>query len=259
MIVDTNVYLSRWPFRRLPGDDAAHLAVRLRKHGVTEAWAGTFDGLLHKDIAGANARLAAACRAHGNGLLKPFGSINPQLPGWQEDLRRCVEEHQMAGIRLHPNYHGYHLQDPRFVELLTRAAARGLIVQLVASMEDVRTQHPLLRVPPVDLAPLPRAIERAPGVRLVLLNWGPASRPEALPPLAAAGAVCFDIATLEGIEGVARMAERVPADRIVFGSHAPLFYFESALLKIRESGLPESQKARILEGNARRLGRERAA
>jgi predicted TIM-barrel fold metal-dependent hydrolase len=253
VIVDTNTSLSRWPFRRLGGDEVPDLVARLRKRNVAQAWAGSFDGILHRDIGGVNARLAADCRTLGKNFLSPFGSINPKLPGWQEDVRRCSEEHKMPGIRLHPNYHGYELTDPAFAELLKLAAARRLIVQLVLSMEDVRTQHPLMRVPPVDATPLPEIVKKEPGVRLILLNWTQAMRGQRLEAFAEAGEVYFDIAMVEGIEGIARLVERLPLPRVLFGSNYPLFYFESALLKVQESGLPEDQKKALLEGNARRI------
>jgi predicted TIM-barrel fold metal-dependent hydrolase len=253
-MIDTNTYLSRWPFRRLVGDETPDFVARLRKRNVTQAWAGSFDGILHKDIAGVNARLAADCRAHGSGFLVPFGSVNPVLSGWQDDLRRCRVEHRMPGIRLHPNYHGYKLADPEFAELLHLATEQRLIVQLAVCMEDVRTQSPLMRVPPVDLSALPGVLQREPGSSLVLLNWKPAiEEPEQLKPLAAAGSVHFDISMVEGIEGVARLVERLPTERILFGSNYPLFYFESALFKMQESGLNAIQKQALFEGNARRL------
>ena len=252
-IIDTNVYLSRWPFRRLPGDETPDLVARLRKKNVSQAWAGSFDGLLHRDISSVNARLAHDCQTHGKGLLVPFGSINPKLPDWQEDLRRCREQHKMPGIRLHPNYHGYDLSDPVCADLFHEAAARGMVVQLVVAMEDVRTQNPLMRVPPVSLAPLPKLLQREPRLRVMLLNWSPPLKPEELQPLVAAGNVLFGISMVEGIEGVARLAGRVSVERVVFGSNFPLFYFEAALLKVQESGLPDDQKARVLEGNARHL------
>jgi predicted TIM-barrel fold metal-dependent hydrolase len=253
MIVDTNVNISRWPFRRLAGDETPDLVARLRKRNVVQAWAGSFDGLLHKDIGGVNARLAADCRMHGKGFLVPFGSINPKLPGWQEDVRRCHEDHKMPGIRLHPNYHRYAITDPVFAELLHLAAGRRLIVQVVLSMEDIRTQHPLMRVPPVDVSALPRVIEKEPTARLMLLNWAPSLKGQPLKPLVDSGKVCFDIATVEGIEGIARLLERVPPERVLFGSHSPFFIFEAALLKMKESGLPDDQQKVVFEGNARRM------
>ena len=253
MIIDTNVYLSRWPFRRLAGDEPADLVARLRKQNVTQAWAGSFDGILHKDIAGVNARLAADCITYGKNFLVPFGSINPKLPGWKEDVRRCHEDHKMPGIRLHPNYHGYALTDPVFADLLRSAAERKLIVQVVTSMEDIRTQHPLVRVPPLDVSALPQVVKNATPVRLVLLNWWTSLRTGPPRPFLDAGQVYFDIASFEGIEGIGRLAASISPERILFGSNFPLFNLTAALLKMRESGLPEQQQQTIFAGNARRI------
>jgi predicted TIM-barrel fold metal-dependent hydrolase len=249
-MIDTNAYLSRWPFRRLAGDETPEFVERMRKAGVTQAWVGSFDGLLHRDVAGVNARLAADCKEHGAGVLVPFGTVNPKLPDWQEDLRRCHELYQMPGIRLHPNYHGYTLEQPEFAEVLRRAAGLNMIVQMAAQMEDERTQHPLMRIPRVNLAPLGGIIARIPSLRLVVLNAG---REPQRKQLAAAGNVSFDIAMAEGVGGVAVLAAELSPQRVVFGSHFPFFYFQSAMLKIREAGFSASDEKAVTEDNARRL------
>ena len=74
MIVDVNVSLSRWPFRRLNGDQPAALVAGLRKRKVTQAWAGSFDGVFHKDIAGANARLASDVSEKAPTAICPVGA-----------------------------------------------------------------------------------------------------------------------------------------------------------------------------------------
>ena len=231
-MIDTNVYLSRWPFRRLPADETPELVARLRRAGITQAWAGSFDALLHKDIGGVNARLADECRRRGEGLLIPFGTVNPSLPDWEEDLRRCHEEHRMPGIRLHPNYHGYGLDDAAFARLLAMAAERRLLLQVALRMEDVRTQHPLVRVPDLDPAPLSKL--SVPGSRLMVLNTSRAP-----------AGLAFDIAMIERAGGVAQ----VGTERACFGSYSPFFILEAALLKLKESAVDVS----VLDANARRL------
>jgi len=250
-LIDTNVYLGRWPFRRLPLDETALLVAKLRDQGVAQAWAGTFDTLLHKDITSANARLAGECAKSG-GLLVPIGALDPMQPDWEEDLRRCVDEHRMPGIRLHPNYHGYMLSDPVFERILKLADERGLLVQIAVIMEDERTIHPLVNVPPTDTAPLPALAQKSPRVRLQLLNAFRTLRGKPLLELATAG-VRFEIAMLEGVNGVANLLAQIAPDRVLFGSYAPFFYFESARLKLKESALPPAQISAVSAGNARQF------
>jgi predicted TIM-barrel fold metal-dependent hydrolase len=250
-LIDTNVTLMRSPFRRVRWDDTRELVAKLKEHGVTQAWAGSFEGLLHKDVAGVNLRLAEECRQHGGGVLLPFGTVNPMLPDWEEDLRRCQEVHRMPGVRLNPNYHGYKLDHPAFAKLLSLAAERGMVVQLVIALEDERTLHPLLQVPAVDAAPLAAIVKTLPKLRLVVLNAFRTLRGEPLLRLVAAGEVYFEIATLEGVGGVGNLIKQLPVKRLMFGSHAPFYYFESSLLKMKESPLTEAQAKAISEENAR--------
>jgi hypothetical protein len=252
-LIDVNVNLGRWPLRRVRYDHTAGLASMLRRQGVTQAWAGSFESLLHKDMAAVNVRLADECRRFGGGLLVPFGSVNPKLPDWEEDLRRCAEEYRMPGIRLHPNYHGYKLDDPDFTRLVRMAAERGLLVELALIMEDQRMMHPLLRVEPTDPGPLVSLVKHTPGLRLVLLNALRTLRDQPLVDIVAAGEVYVDIAMLDGFAAVANLLTRVPASRVLFGSYAPLFYFEAALLKLQESPSSDEQLRAIRYENAKRL------
>lgn len=251
-LIDTNVYLGRWPFRRVPLDEPAALVAKLREHGVNEAWTGSLDALLHKDISGVNARLADDCERHGRGLLSPVGAVNPKLSGWAEDMRRCADVHRMRGVRLHPNYHGYTLAEPLAAEVLERAAKHGLLVQIAVSLEDERTIHPLVNVPPVETAPLVDLMQKLPGLRVQLLNaFRAIRRPQAT--ALAAQRVGFEIAMLDGIEGIANLLKYLPAALLCFGSYSPVFYFESATLKLQESILSDDQLASVRAGTARWL------
>jgi len=248
-IIDTNVSLFQWPFRRLPLDETEMLVNKLQSLGVSEAWAGSFEGILHRDIAGVNQRLADACDAQPE--LIPIGSINLELPGWEDDLDQCVKKHNMPGIRLHPNYHGYTLNDPRFTELLKRATAVGVFVQVAASMEDTRTQHAMLQVKDVDLAPLPAIMKDIPGAVVQILNYKP--RPPLLVKLAAIPGIFFETSRVDGTDGIAQLLQTVSADRVMVGTHAPFFIPEAVLIRIVESNLSEDDLRLLLSDNAKEL------
>ncbi|MFT4690037.1 MAG: amidohydrolase family protein [Verrucomicrobiia bacterium] len=238
-LIDTNVHLHRWPFRRLKLDAVDPLVSRLKRLGVSEAWAGSYDALLHRDVAAVNSRLVWDCERHP--MLRAIGTVNPSLPDWEEDLRRCAEDHRMPGIRLYPNFHGYELSDPKFERLLREASQRRMFVQIAVMMEEERTQHPLVQLPHVNTAPLPALLKRIPDARVMLQNCFRSVRGGLLLQLLATKRVWFDISTVEGMAGIKRMLTTIPDSRLVFGTHAPLYIPESALLKLQESELTDAQ------------------
>src|SRR4051794_2851425 len=61
-IIDSNVHLFEWAFRRLKYDRTEALIAKLRRHRITQAWAGSFEAVLHKQLDAVNQRLAGECR-----------------------------------------------------------------------------------------------------------------------------------------------------------------------------------------------------
>ncbi len=242
-ILDSNVSLFRWPFRRLPLDETGALVAKLRSLGIVRAFVGSFEGIFHRDLSAANRRLAEECAAFPE--LEPAASVNPAMPGWQRDLDEAPRV-----VRLHPGYHGYALDDPRFAELLDAAAGRGLLVQIAVALEDVRTQPTMARVADVDPSPLASLLADRPGASVQLLNWKP--RPPAVEALAGCPGLLVDTALADGTDAVARLVDAFGADRVLFGTHAPFLIPEAALVRVHEAALDEPVLGAVLHGNADR-------
>ncbi len=259
-VVDTNVDLFGWPHRPLKYGETKALVAKLRRHGVREAWAGSYDALFHKNVASVNRRLAKECAERGEGMLVPLGTVNPAWPDWEEDLRRCDEVHGMPGIKLYPSYQNYTLDHPHFEKLLEAATERGLFVELAVAMEDERVHHPSTLVPPVDVRPLARILQRVPDARVMLVHAFRHVRGNALQAMVDETNVLFEISNLDGVGGLERILRgdhwylpvTMPADRLVFGSHAPLFPVENVCFKFVSSELTASQREAIWADNADR-------
>ena len=261
-IVDTNVNLFEWPFRKLKYGSTEALINKLRKHRITQAWAGSFEALFSKDIDGVNTRLAEECRKRGDGMLLPFGTVNLAWPDWEEDLRRCHEVHRMPGIRLYPAYQTFdpgHADFARFVELATD---RKMIIQVVGDMEDNRHHHPIVAIRSVDMAPIIDVCKRIPAARIELAYWNHRVSSSLLAKLVAETNVFFDTSRVEGAGEVGRLIEgrswtrtetAIPVDRFLFGSHAPYFPVEANVIKLFEHPLTVEQTVAIMNGNAKRL------
>ncbi|MEX0772916.1 MAG: hypothetical protein WD038_07090 [Balneolales bacterium] len=261
-IIDTNINLFEWPFRNLKYSRTNALVTKLGKHRITQAWAGSFEALFHKNIDGVNARLTEECRGNGNGMLLPFGTVNIAWPDWEEDLRRCHEVYHMPGIRLYPGYQTFDLDHPEFPQLVRQAAERKMIIQIVGNMEDSRVHHPIVHVRDMKVEPLIDIMKQVPEAKVQLLYWNHKVGRNQLEKLILETKVSLDISRIEGSGSVGRLIEGdpwngpampVPAERLFFGSHAPYFPIEANVIKLFESPLALDQMQAIMNGNARQL------
>lgn len=261
-IIDTNVNLFQWPFRKLKYDETELLIAKLRQHRITQAWTGSFEALFHKNIDGVNSRLARECRAHGEGMLIAFGTVNLAWPDWEEQLRRCHEVHDMPGIRIYPGYQPFDLKHPDFVPFLREAANRNMILQIACDMEDARVHHPVIEVRGSGMECLPDILSRVPEAKVQLLYWNHEVGGALLENLIRKTNIVFDTARIERVGGLAHLldgnawfgnTEKLPVERCMFGSHAPFFPVEANVLKLFESPLTEKQSIAIMNGNARRF------
>jgi hypothetical protein len=251
-----------WPFRRLKHSSTTSLVAKLQQHGIKQAWVGSYEALFHKDIDGANARLVEECVHQGGRMLVPFGTVNLAWPDWEEDLRRCHERYRMPGIRLYPGYQPFDFEHPDFPKLLAMTADRRLLVQICMQMEDERVIHPRVIVPPLSTGDVLPLLKSEPRANVQFLHWGDFFRgANQLTRLIAETSAVWDISNLEGNGAVGRLLAgnhwylraRMPVERLLFGSHAPYFPFESAVLKLFESPLDQLQLNAVMEDNARRL------
>ncbi|MGQ9505567.1 MAG: amidohydrolase family protein [Thermogutta sp.] len=240
-LVDTHVYLFPWPFRRVAHDEPGRLAEYLQASGLSAAWVSSLEALFHKDVAAVNGRLWEVCEKIHSGFLVPCGMVNPMVPHWEKDLDQCLHEYKMPTIRLFPGYHAYNLDHPEVGRLLQLAADANLGVQIVVEMEDVRGQNPLLAVKPVNVVPLLDWLRDLSTLRVMLLNCHRSVSLQCLEKLMASGRVYVDLGMLEGMAALERLLTTIPAERICFGSFTPIFYLESALLKLVESRLDASR------------------
>lgn len=167
----------------------------------------------------------------------------------------------MPGIRIYPGYQPFDLDHPKLETLVKMTAERGLVLQVVFGMEDPRVHHPMIDVGPVTFGPLLKAVNRTPSAKVQLLHWSGPPQGDDLPEFMAKPNTFMDISRLEGNGAIGRMigsirglpSARVPVERIIFGSHAPYFPVETAILKLIESPLDARQLQAIMQGNARRL------
>jgi predicted TIM-barrel fold metal-dependent hydrolase len=214
--------------------------------GVDLSVVFTYEGLLRPSAA-ANDSLAGWV-APAPDRLVAFATVDPRDPGAPGEIERCVREHGMRGVKLHPWLQGFSAHEPGLQRVCEAAGALGVPILFHDGTPPFST--------PLQLAVVAR---RHPGTRIVLGHGGLHDLwREAIAAVLTASNVHL---CMSGTPGYAMRAivARCPLERLLFGTDAglrpePLQRY--AVLRVRqldELGLDEKQREAILVTNPRRL------
>ena len=142
------------------------------------------------------------------------------------------------------------LDAPEVAEVAAVLAGAGRPLFVALQVDEVRFQHPAIRVPEVTVDDMVRLIRQAPSTTLVLNNL----KVEHALPLMESGVdlsrVYLDTNAMDmPFDGLRTLVGAHGASRLVFGSQIPFLYPEAALMAVEQSGLRPDEIEGILHGN----------
>jgi hypothetical protein len=158
----------------------------------------------------------------------------------------------LRALRLAPQYHGYRLGCPESVAIARAAAELGLPVLVPHRVVDVRGRHWFDTEETIGFAQIAAFCEAVPESSLIVTEG--AFDSDAL--LREDGSVRYPNLYLElsrARNGLCNLPAEIVAERMVFGSGAPLKCITPALLKLELADVDSSGRHQIGWGNARKL------
>ncbi|NLG24868.1 MAG: amidohydrolase [Clostridiales bacterium] len=179
-----------------------------------------------------------------------FGTVHPDAPDALDELER-IAELGLKGLKLHPEYQRFYVDEPRALALYRKAARLGLIVTLHAGM-DVGFAPPWHNAPDRFL----RALGAFDGGPVVMAHLGGYMMWEQVLNTLCGLPVYLDTAYCHSrviVPIARRIVEKHGARRILFGSDMPWSDVRLELQLIDSLGLSEEEKRRVLGGNAAEL------
>lgn len=242
-IVDAHTHMSGSSVSGINTYHAQEFLNMMDENHIDKAWVFTLDGL-YFDPLPHNDALTNYCALDPTRLI-PFCTIHPRYPNAVEELRRCVLELGMKGLKLHPWAQAFSPSDPFMDSVGEELSSLGIPVLFhdgtppnssPMQIAFFAMRHPKMAVilGHAGLHDLWKeamfAAERCPNIYL---------QPSGMPPF-----------------GLQKAVKRLPIQRFLFGSDAGFgdpFWQPFQLEKVRSLCLSPEDEGLFLGGNAERI------
>ncbi|MBP3697744.1 MAG: amidohydrolase family protein [Clostridia bacterium] len=180
----------------------------------------------------------------------PFGSVHHESPEALDELER-LKENGIKGVKLHPDYQDFFVDDEKMLPIYEKIGQLGLITVFHCGF-DIGYPEPV-HCSPERLARVLHAFNGAP---VVAAHFGGlCARPETLEHLCGKD-VYLDTAYCYGMLTPGKAKELIDihgADKILMGSDAPWSAPWQEIALVKCFGLSEEDEKAVLGENARKL------
>ena len=251
MIFDINAFIGKWPYWPVRSGSAAEVAEELADWGIDRAAiCSTRSIFVHWDDG--NCEVEQACAQHPDRFV-PFAclgtlELSHALPVRDYDFAGYAAR-GFRGVRIYPQHHSYHpLYEPFVDRLLEEAVTRGWPVMLPLRLGMNWA------LPSLDLATIHELVLGHPRATWVLsgINYLHEFR-MAVSLMRRLETVHVETSCVMGFAGIAKLVAECGAERILFGSGAPIQHGGAGVEKILRADIADSAREAILGGNAQRL------
>lgn len=258
MIIDSHCHV--WP------DTIAPQVLSGKIAGLDPMGSGTMSGLLEKmDDAGIDYACCLGVATVAKNLEKtnefigsvdrsrliPFGTIHPDRT-LEENMTSLVDN-EIVGVKLHPNFQGIDLADPRVIEICQALADEGIVVITHAGegSDSAATE----RGSPEKVLALSEAV---PHLTLMACHYGAYHQLDLGEKVLVGSRVILETSwpptmTLLDPDRIRSIIERHGADKVVYGSDWPMADPVAEIAGVRALGLSQSDETAVLGGNLARI------
>jgi predicted TIM-barrel fold metal-dependent hydrolase len=182
--------------------------------------------------------------------LVPFASVHPRSKDIEGDVQRIVEA-GLKGVKMHPLYQEFYVDDPEVFPLYEALEAAGLPMLCHTGLdisfgEDDHASPARFEV----------VMERFPKLTIVMAHFGGWKRLDLFIERLCGRDVYIDTSYTLGFvspKQVETILEKHGPDRILFGSDSPWGYLAGQIGFVQDMPLSEQDKEKIFWGNAERL------
>lgn len=250
---DASAWIGSWVFGNGDCESLDEMMRWLMAAGIRGAVFSPMRAILAPEPMKANADLLGEIGQHDadgfDARMAPI--VNPSLPNWREQIAACLDEHghTIAAFKLIPNYHTYTLSDSAMTELANHMTSLDVPLCIQVRMLDERAHHPRMLVPGVPIAEVVDLARSHPDLRILTCGVYQSE----LRQTADSDNVSVELSSIESGNTLPNVLDILPPERVMLGTHAPVYYPAPAIAKVQGEGVSPETIAMIATGNAQRF------